>query len=111
MVLLNSDNKIIACANVERTGNYITARATFRKGVLGAIMFRQHASSATTLTRVTSDLHLGNPEANGMELNWMVASTHDCLRVCKVYNPRQNSSIDACGENAQMRSVNYCYYL
>ncbi|KAK7113211.1 uncharacterized protein [Littorina saxatilis] len=102
MVLLNSDNKIIACANVERTGNYITARATFRKGVLGAIMFRQHASSATTLTRVTSDLHLGNPGANGMELNWMVASTHDCLRVCKVYSPRQNSSNDACGENAQM---------
>ncbi|KAL8560267.1 hypothetical protein ACOMHN_005998 [Nucella lapillus] len=84
IVFLNTGGTPIACANVESTGDYVTARATFRKTVLGDVIFRQQISS---LTRVTVDLYSDGTESTVRDLEWRVVDGGGCEAAGTPYNP------------------------
>lgn len=83
-MLLNSSRLPVACATVENTGTYVTARAIFRSNVLGVVVFRQVAGAmpSAAVTRVISDLYFDNSVMGTQSLDWrIVESSGDCSTV------------------------------
>lgn len=89
LALLDASSNVVACATVESTQEYVTARAVFQKNVLGHVTFRQSKSGAVALTQVTSDLYFDGSQTTGRNVSWrvMATGTNDCTSVGAAYNP------------------------
>lgn len=87
LALLDASSNVTACATVESTQEYVTARAVFLKNVLGHVTFRHPKSGA--LTQVISDLYFDGSQTTGLNVSWRVvaAGINDCASVGAAYNP------------------------
>lgn len=97
IAFLNTSGSPVACATVENSGDYVTARATFRKTVLGHITFRQHKVSTSSLTRLTVDLYSDGSESSARNLEWRIVEGGECTTAGTVYNP--GSVTGVCNSN------------
>ncbi|XP_076458493.1 uncharacterized protein LOC143292195 [Babylonia areolata] len=99
IVIFTSHNDTISCANVERTGRYVTARADFRRaGILGTIILRQDVTSENALTRLFSDLYSRDPGGEGGRmLEWVTVDGDDgCSVSLPPYDPKH--AVGVCSE-------------
>ena len=103
IALLKADESPVACATVESAADYVTARATFRQGVLGHVVFRQLASSATALTRVAADLYSdGSQSSPRAAVEWRVVEGQGCSSVGAAFTPVAVAA-GTCGPDNQAR--------